>query len=129
MKYFVVMVPKKPIDFPRSYVYSHDDLIWAKRDYAKRVSMYGETYDIYLSEHVSVAECKYHDEKYHVEKGPEVKVLQHKEPYCVWHIVNVYGEKCFNEYGFLMYTSAELAQEYCDKMNLMPEGGICTNFI
>lgn len=70
---------------------------------------------------------KYDDGKYHIEQGPEI--IWHHEPCHIWYIVNVYGEKCFTGDGVMVYGNEQLAQYECDRLNLMPEGGICTNLI
>lgn len=50
MKYFVVMVPKpKYANTHRTYAYQHDDRKEAIKDHIRRMEMYEQEYDIYLT--------------------------------------------------------------------------------
>ncbi len=68
---------------------------------------------------------KYSDGKYHIEYLSQKLwdgFFKH-----MWCVVNVHGEQC--TYGNLTahFNTEDAAQEYCDKLNVCPEGGVITN--
>ena len=47
----------------------------------------------------------------------------------VFCIVNIYDEFIFNENGIITFETELDAEEFCVKINVCNDGGICTNFI
>ena len=47
----------------------------------------------------------------------------------IWGIVNIYDEFIFNENGIITFETELDAEEFCVKINVCNDGGICTNFI
>jgi hypothetical protein len=67
-------------------------------------------------------EPKYTDGKYHVERldvEDEIK----------WAVVNIYGEVCIISTGDVIFTTKVLADKFCARLNLLPEGGVIRNLI
>jgi hypothetical protein len=47
----------------------------------------------------------------------------------MWGVANIYGELCYNENGLITFDTELDAQEFCVKINVCNDSGICTNFI
>jgi hypothetical protein len=71
-----------------------------------------------------VSQPKYNDGKYHSEFG-----YHEGRKEGAWFVVNVYGELCYDEIGTVCFVTRTLADQCCDQLNEVPEGGLVTNLV